>query len=34
MSYLCIELNMSRINLMLQQKINHELANIIIIDRF
>jgi hypothetical protein len=34
MSYLCIELNLSKTYLMLQLKISHELANIVIIDRF
>jgi hypothetical protein len=34
MSYLCIELNLSRTNMVLQLKISHELVNIIIINRF
>jgi hypothetical protein len=33
MSYLCIELNLSRTDLMLQLKINHGLADIVVIDR-
>ena len=34
MNYLCIELNMSIIDLMLQLKISHKLANTVVIDRF
>jgi hypothetical protein len=34
MSYLCIELNLSIIDLKLQLKINHELVNVVVIDRF
>jgi hypothetical protein len=34
MSYLCIEFNLSRTNLMLQLKINHRLVDIVVIDRF
>jgi hypothetical protein len=34
MSYLCIELNMFRIDLMLQLKISHVLADIVVISRF
>jgi hypothetical protein len=33
-SYLCIELNLFGTEMMLQLKISHELANIIIIDKF
>jgi hypothetical protein len=33
MSYLCIELSLSRIDLWLQLKISHELADIYVIDR-
>jgi hypothetical protein len=31
-SYLCIELNLSRIDMMLQLKISHELSDIVVID--
>jgi hypothetical protein len=34
MSYLCIELNLSITDLILQLKIRHRLVDIIIIDRF
>ena len=34
MSYLCIELNLSGTDLMLQLKISHELADIVVIDKF
>jgi hypothetical protein len=34
MSYLCIKLNMSRTNLMLQLKISHGLVNIVVVNRF
>ena len=34
MSYLCIKLNLSITDLMLQLKINHELMDIIVIDKF
>jgi hypothetical protein len=34
MSYVCIKLNMSRKDLMLQLKISHELADIVVIDMF
>jgi hypothetical protein len=33
MSYLCIEFNLSNTNMMLQLKINHELADIVVIYR-
>jgi hypothetical protein len=33
-SYLCIVLNLSTIDLMLQLKISHELTNIVVIDMF
>jgi hypothetical protein len=33
-SYLCIELNLLETDLMLQLKINYELADIVVIDRF
>jgi hypothetical protein len=34
MSYLCIELDFSEIDLMLQLKISHELTDIVVINRF
>jgi hypothetical protein len=34
MSYLCIELNLSRTDIILQLKISYGLANIIVIERF
>jgi hypothetical protein len=34
MNYLCIELNLSIIDLMLQLKISHKLSYIVVIDRF
>jgi hypothetical protein len=34
MSYLCIELNQSKTDMMLQLKISYELANIVVINRF
>jgi hypothetical protein len=34
MRYLCIELNMSETDLIIQLKISHRLANIVVIDRF
>jgi hypothetical protein len=34
MRYLCIELNLSIINIMLQLKISHELVDIVIINKF
>jgi hypothetical protein len=34
MNYLCIKLSLSKIDLLLQLKISHELANIDVIDRF
>jgi hypothetical protein len=34
MSYICIELNLFGTDLMLQLKISHVLADIIVIDRF
>jgi hypothetical protein len=34
MTYLCIKLNLSGTDLMLQLKISHGLADIVIIDRF
>jgi hypothetical protein len=34
MSYLCIELNLSEIDLIFQLKINHELADIVVINKF
>jgi hypothetical protein len=34
MSYLCIKLNLSRTNLMLQMKISHSLADIVVIEGF
>jgi hypothetical protein len=34
MSYLCIKLNISGTDLMLQLKISHGLADIVVIDRF
>jgi hypothetical protein len=33
-SYLCIEFNLFEIGLMLQLKISHRLANIVVIDMF
>jgi hypothetical protein len=33
MNYLCIELNLFGTNLILQLKISHELADIVVIDR-
>jgi hypothetical protein len=33
-SYLCIELNLSKTDLMLQLKNSHELVDIVVIDRF
>jgi hypothetical protein len=34
MSYLCIELDLSETDLMLQLKISHGLIDIVVIDRF
>jgi hypothetical protein len=34
MSYICIELNLSRTNLMLQLNISHGLADVVVVDRF
>jgi hypothetical protein len=34
MSYLCIDLNLFETNMMLQLKISHGLADIIVIDKF
>jgi hypothetical protein len=34
MSYICIELNLSRTDLMLQLKISRGLADIVVIDRY
>jgi hypothetical protein len=34
MSYLCIELNLSETNMILQLKISHKLVDIVVIDRF
>jgi hypothetical protein len=34
MSYLCIKLNLSKTHMMLQLKINHELADTIVINKF
>jgi hypothetical protein len=34
MSYICIELNLFGTDMMLQLKINHELADIVVIDMF